>query len=178
MYYCNTLNMDKKVCFKCGVEKAINDFYKHPQMSDGHLNKCKECTKNDVSNNYLVKTKNSEYVEKERARNREKYIRLGYINKFKRAHIENSNTSRYLKSIGVLTKGFEAHHWNYNLKNDVIIMDKRSHSRIHKHIMFDKDTNMFRTKSDGVLLDTKDKHMEFISQYLSEGSIYKILLRA
>ena len=36
-----------KKCFKCGVEKEVDDFYKHPQMGDGHLGKCKECTKRD-----------------------------------------------------------------------------------------------------------------------------------
>ena len=49
---------NSKDCFKCGVHKPLSEFYKHKKMADGHLNKCKECTKKDTKENIL---KNHDY---------------------------------------------------------------------------------------------------------------------
>ena len=57
--------MEKK-CFKCKRNKPLRLFYKHPEMADKHLNKCKSCTKKDVSDNY--QDKRDKYAEYERKR--------------------------------------------------------------------------------------------------------------
>jgi hypothetical protein len=59
--------MSRKACFKCGQVKNLTEFYKHPHMSDGRLNKCKECTKQDVRRNYRVNIEHYQGYERNRA---------------------------------------------------------------------------------------------------------------
>ncbi len=40
--------MQYKVCFKCHINKPLDEFHKHSRMADGHLNKCGVCTTDDV----------------------------------------------------------------------------------------------------------------------------------
>ena len=67
-----------KECFKCNKVKPLSDYYKHKAMSDGHLGKCKDCTKLDSKKRELELRKNPEWVEKEKVRQREKHHRLNY----------------------------------------------------------------------------------------------------
>jgi len=61
-----------KRCFKCGVEKPISEFYRHPMMADGHLGKCKACACKDVSENIRLKKLDPNWIAKERDRCRKK----------------------------------------------------------------------------------------------------------
>lgn len=153
-----------KVCFKCRTEKNISEFYKHGQMPDGHLNKCKECTKKDVKENYIKKIEDPEYVEKERARGREKYKRLNYVERthYKKNYSRSTRSiHRFFKSLNIDLKEKELHHWNYTLKHDVFILNKRAHKLVHKDMVYSEDKNCFIT-NDGIELSTKKMHYEYI----------------
>lgn len=55
-----------KRCFKCRQTKPLGEFYAHPMMADGHLNKCKTYTKLDVRDRRLAEPEKLSAYEKQR----------------------------------------------------------------------------------------------------------------
>lgn len=167
--------MDKK-CFKCGSVKPLNDFYKHPRMRDGHVNKCKDCNLNDVHNDYKKNKINPEWVEKERARGREKFHRTGYVSKadkqrndrYFELYPEKYKAVKYSQHIKPPFVGAEKHHWSYNDEHfkDVIHLTKKHHMKAHRFMVYDQERKMYRDLS-GQLLDTREGHENYIMEMIN-----------
>lgn len=165
--------METKICFRCKKEKKISDFYKHPQMGDGHLNKCKECTKKDSAEDYNKKSVSKEFVNNERKRGRERYRRL-YAGTGKANITANIDyAKKYPEKLAAKTKSkhlakpfytAERHHWSYNEEHydDVIWLIKKEHMKGHRFIIYDQERKMYRRYDNNELLDTKQKHTDFI----------------
>ena len=147
---------DTKQCFKCGEVKSLIDFYKHNQMSDGHLGKCKACARVDSQKQLEKKQQDPKWVAKERERTRLHQLkkRRTVIGKIQtKAH----NSIRKMRE-EIDSKEIELHHWSYCEEHhtDIIELTHEQHRKIHRYIKLDIDQLMFRTTA-GVLMDTKQR---------------------
>lgn len=153
--------MSKK-CFKCNEIKPISHYYKHSQMADGHLNKCKECTKADTLNNRNDNLEYYQEYDRKRAnlpkrrrlrkeiakrwradpelRKRTCELKKAWSDKnvLKRAaHIWTCNAirdGRIIKKPCEVCgkKKVDAHHDDYNFPTSVRFLCRKHHSEHHK----------------------------------------------
>ncbi len=150
--------IDVKTCFKCGESKPYSEYYKHPAMGDGHLGKCKTCTKKDVAEREERKKSDPDWVvlEAKRARERMRNVRsLGLEKKpsaeSRKATLKNWDNRHPQKAIahnavnnairdGNMVKkpcercgstDSEAHHEDYSKPLDVMWFCPKHHAERH-----------------------------------------------
>ena len=137
-----------KVCFKCGKTKPLSLFYKHPEMADGHVNKCIECNKLDVSNNRSKRIEYYRAYDRERAKIPERRkaasaISSAWLRADSRRIAAHNAVARAVRSGRLERMDCEkcgrrdamAHHESYDRKLDVRWLCQPCHKQRHKEMV-------------------------------------------
>lgn len=145
--------MPTKACFKCQIEKPLTEFYAHPRMFDGHLNKCKSCTKKDTKQRVEGKQSDPDWVLKEAERQRKKensrrlkpgFIQVStpskeYRGRYPEKYAAHKAVNSAIKCGNLERKPCEvcgkhlaqAHHDDYSKPLDVIWLCSKHHAERH-----------------------------------------------
>jgi ribosomal protein S27AE len=136
-----------KQCFKCMTIKPLSEFYKHSGMADGHLNKCKECSKNDVTSHRNKNLEKIRAYDRERAKIPERIkatteiTRLWRADDKRRAKAHNAvawaiKKGSLLRSPCVRCGDSKsvAHHEDYDKPLEVMWLCQPCHKQRHKEL--------------------------------------------
>lgn len=176
-----------KVCFKCGINKPLSEFYKHSQMADGHLGKCKECAKKDVTDNrklredfYKVYDRVRSYSEHRKEKQR-KYRRKEDVkerhNIANNKWCENNQAKRKAQTavrravlagklikqpcfVCGVTENIEAHHCNYDAPLDVTWLCTKHHGEVHRDYDEQRDKEILENTIRGNVWDTRKETID------------------
>lgn len=137
-----------KECFKCHQRKPLTEFYCHERMADGHLNKCKTCTRIDTRIHRALN--DVRYAEYDRERNQKEYHRRDRAHRKRRYRREyperfaaNGAVYRAVRA-GRLKRpsscegcgretALHAHHEDYGQPLNVVWLCARCHA-VHHHV--------------------------------------------
>lgn len=131
----------RKVCFKCDIEKDLNQFYKHEQMLDGYLNKCKSCTKVDVKKHREANIEKIREYDRNRGNRQSIEYFKEWAARFPKKYKAVNMVNNYIRD-GKLKKKYEceqcdsnfsvvAHHDDYDKPLDVRWLCQACHKQWH-----------------------------------------------
>ena len=138
-----------KRCFKCQKDLPRSEFYRHQQMADGLLGKCKACTRTDMKRHRLGDSREA-ILAYDRSRSKRPERRAAHLDqqrkqraahpeKYKaRASVQNAIRSRRLirqpcRDCGS-TIGVEGHHPDYSKPLDVEWLCEGCHRAEHQRV--------------------------------------------
>ena len=135
-----------KTCFRCSGTLPLSEFYRHPRMADGHLGKCKACTRADVSANRRARS--SHYREYERLRQQRadrRAAKQAYVALHNSRHPQKAIARRAVSNAlrdGILLREScevcgaraEAHHEDYARPLDVRWLCLAHHRERHREM--------------------------------------------
>ena len=83
-----------------------------------------------------------------------------YKNKYPEKYIARNKSQRL-----PCKKGNQLHHWSYNEEHykDVIELSVSDHALLHRNMIYDQERMMYRN-INGILLDTKESHIELLNK--------------
>lgn len=135
-----------KTCFKCQRTLSLESFYKHSQMADGRLNKCKDCARSDVISHRNANVDRIRAYDRMRSAKPERMAKISAVSRNWRhknprkyaAHtlVNNAIRDGRLKSQPCVKCGKKAHahHDNYDYPLDVMWLCAVHHSERHKEM--------------------------------------------
>lgn len=129
-----------KECFKCHETLPLSEFYRHPQMADGHLGKCKRCTRHDMHEHHraAAEKKKAYYAARHVKR-----IEEGYYNRYRRApeKLAAQRAVSTARANGTLipqpcrvcgAEKVDAHHEDYSKPLEVMWLCRTHHMALHR----------------------------------------------
>lgn len=138
--------MAVKVCFKCGKKKKADEFYRHPMMADGRLNKCKSCARADVRANRLRRLEYYRAYDLLRSKNPKRIAAAAEVNRRWRAEDRRRTRAHNMVARAVAcgrlvpqpccvcgsAVNIHAHHDDYDRPLDVRWLCAEHHSKEHQ----------------------------------------------
>lgn len=146
-----------KICRNCQIHKPLTEYYTHQAMSDGHLNKCKDCVKRRIGKHRENNLERIQEYDRERGRTEKRKQKCRIYQKSHREETDAAKKAWYQRnrhkrranslvgwaikhgflkvhpcSVCGSTEKVEGHHPDYSKPLEVIWLCGKHHKEIHR----------------------------------------------